>query len=195
MGEPEGGAADGTGVRLEADQAAPAALRDHFMGWQCRLRQMAVRQAGGRPTSGMRPEVRLAAGDRPLGAITTLIVRREPREATAQFRHLVRKTQDPAERHDAALETLAAAYYQRPQAFSDELTALFGPASDLADQLLAAGRTARSARRRTLAAAGSRPRPASRARRRGARRGHASCAPGGRTGRSPRAARGARSAS
>ena len=140
MGEPEGGAADGTAVRLEAAPAAPAALRDHFLGWQCRLRQMAVRQAGGRPTSGMRPEVRLAAGEQPLGAITTLIVRREPREATAQFRHLVRKTHDPAERHDAALETLAAAYYQRPQEFSDELTALFGPAPGLADQLLAAGR-------------------------------------------------------
>ncbi len=141
MGETERGAAGGTVVRLEAAQAA---LRDHFMGWQCRLRQMAVRQAGGRPTSGMRPEVRLAAGAEPLGAITTLIVRREPREATAQFRHMVRKTQDPAERHGAALETLAAAYYQRPQEFSDELTALFGPPPGigppgLADQLLAAG--------------------------------------------------------
>ncbi len=136
MGEPEGGAADGTAVRLEAAQAA---LRDHFLGWQCRLRQLAVRQAGGRPTSGMRPEVRLTGGDPPLGAITTLIVRKEPREATAQFRHMVRKTQDPAERYDAALETLAAAYYQRPQEFSDELTALFGPASDLADRLLAVG--------------------------------------------------------
>ncbi len=137
MGEPQGGAAGATVVRLEAAQAA---LRDRFLGWQCRLRQMAVRQAGGRPTSGMRPEVRLAEADTPLGAITTLIVRREPREATAQFRHLVRKTQDPAERYDAALKTLAAAYYQRPQEFSDELTALFGPAPGLADQLLAAGR-------------------------------------------------------
>ena len=148
MSEPEGGAAGATVVRPgadQADQAVQAALRDHFLGWQCRLRQMAVRQAGGRPTSGMRPEVRLAADAAPLGAITTLIVRREPREATAQFRHLVRKTQDPAERHDAALETLAAAYYQRPQEFSDELTALFGPPPGagppgLADRLLAAGR-------------------------------------------------------
>ena len=140
MVDPEGGTAGdragGTVVPLEAAQAA---LRDHFLGWQCRLRQLAVRQAGGRPTSGMRPEVRLAGADTPLGAITTLIVRKEPREATAQFRHMVRKTQDPAERYDAALETLAAAYYQRPQEFSDELTALFGPASDLADRLLAAG--------------------------------------------------------
>ncbi len=52
MGEPESGEAGGTLVRLEAVQAA---LRDHFLGWQCRLRQMAVRDAGGRPTSGLRP--------------------------------------------------------------------------------------------------------------------------------------------
>jgi hypothetical protein len=124
-------------VRLEAAQAA---LRDHFLGWQCRLRQMAVRHAGGRPTSGMRPDLRLEGAEQALGPITVLILRKDPREATAQFRHLVRKTQDPAERHDAALKTLAAAYYQRPREFSDELTALFGPASDIADRLLESGR-------------------------------------------------------
>ncbi len=37
-------------VRLETAQAA---LRDHFLGWQCRLRQLAVREAGGRPSSGI----------------------------------------------------------------------------------------------------------------------------------------------
>lgn len=124
-------------VRLEAAQAA---LRDHFLGWQCRLRQLSVRQAGGRPTSGMRPELRLGAEGPSLGAITTLILRREPGEATAQFRHMVRKTQDPAERYDAALKMLAAAYYQRPQEFSDQLTALFGPDSELAARVLAVGR-------------------------------------------------------
>jgi hypothetical protein len=128
-------------VRLETAQAA---LRDHFLGWQCRLRQLAVREAGGRPSSGMRPEVRLdeaggAAGP-PLGAITTLILRRAPAEATAQFRHMVRKTQDPAERYAGALEMLAAAYYQRPREFSDQLTALFDAGSEIAEKLLAAGR-------------------------------------------------------
>ncbi len=129
-------------VRLEAAQAVQAtqkAMRDHFLGWQCRLRQLAVREAGGRPTSGMRPELHLGEDGPSLGAITTLILRREPAEATAQFRHMVRKTQDPAERHDAALKMLAAAYYQRPQEFSDQLTALFGPGSETAEKLLAAG--------------------------------------------------------
>ena len=124
-------------VRLEAAQAA---LRDHFLGWQCRLRQLAVREAGGRPSSGMRPKLRLGEAGPPLGAITTLILRRAPAEATAQFRHMVRKTQDPAERYAGALEMLAAAYYQRPREFSDQLTALFGPGSEIAERVLSAGR-------------------------------------------------------
>ncbi len=46
----------------------------------------------------------------------------------------------PAERYDGALKMLAAAYYQRPQEFSDQLTALFGSDSEIAERLLAAGR-------------------------------------------------------
>jgi hypothetical protein len=122
-------------VRLESAQAA---LRDHFLGWQCRLRQLAVRDGGGRPTSGMRP-VLLMPG-REATALTVLIVQRAPQETTAEFRHLVQRTHDPAERYSNALKHLAAAYYQHPRGFSDELTALFGPRSELAERLLAEGR-------------------------------------------------------
>ena len=69
-----------------------------------------------------------------------LVVQRAPEQSTAQFRHLVRQTQDPAERYKNALKHLAAAYYQHPRNFSDELTALFGPRSELAGGLLAHGR-------------------------------------------------------
>jgi len=127
---------DGTAtvVRLEAAQMA---LRDHFVGWQCRLRQLAVRDGGGRPTAGMRPTLVLPGREAP--EITVLVVQRAPEETIAEFRHLVRKTQDPAERYKNALKHLAAAYYQYPQDFSDELTALFGPRSDLAEALLNQG--------------------------------------------------------
>jgi len=136
MTEPGHQAGQATVVRLEAAQAA---LRDHFLGWQCRVRQICVRQTGGRPTEGMRPWLRLMPGGESLGRITTLIVQRDPAESTARFRHIVRKTQDPVERYDDALTTLSAAYYQRPREFSDELTALFGAASEVADRVLAAG--------------------------------------------------------
>ncbi len=121
------------------DDAAQA-LRAHFLGWQCRVRQMAVRQAGGRPSGGMRPRVLAGEPAADLGRVTVLINKSEPGEVTSQFRHLARKTNDPEARYCDALKFLAAAYYQRPEEFSDELTALFGQVSQTADRLLAAGR-------------------------------------------------------
>lgn len=125
----------GTVVRLEAAQQA---LRRHFLGWQCRLRQLAVREAEGRPTQGMRPEVFL--DDRAAGRLTLLIVQAEPSESTAEFRHIVRRTHDPKERYSSALKLLQATYYQYPEDFSDVMTALFNAASPTAQDLLSAGR-------------------------------------------------------
>ena len=122
-----------------ADSTAKT-LRDHFFGWQCRLRQMSVRNAGGRPTSGMRPDVVLAGETDTVARITVLIVKAEPEEATDRFRHFYRRTHDPADRFDAAMAYLAAVYYQRPAEFADEMSALFGPGADVAARLRADGR-------------------------------------------------------
>ena len=113
-------------------------LCEQFLGWQCRLRQYAIRHAGGQPTSGMRPIVLVSGKE--LGQITVLIIKRDPKNITTQFRHMVKRTHDPADRYDAALKTLAAAYYQKPLEFSDEMTALFGPDSEFVKTLLKAGR-------------------------------------------------------
>ncbi len=123
-------------IRLE--QAA-AALRDEFIGWQCRIRQLAVRQAGGKPLPAMRPRATTHAGDLVADAITVLIVPREPDESTKLFRHQVLKTHDPVERYDKALEIQAASYFQQPRQFSDVMTALFGPDSSVAGRLLDLG--------------------------------------------------------
>ena len=69
-----------------------------------------------------------------------MLVKSDPAHFVARFRYMYQRTQDPAERRQSALEFLADAYYQRPQEFSDRLTALFGPRSVLADQLGNAGR-------------------------------------------------------
>lgn len=123
-------------LEATSDGTAPCA---HFLGWQCRLRQYAVRHAGGRPTTGMRPRITLV-GDKGTGiAVTVLIIPREPAATTAHMRHIVRRTQDPENRHTGGLALLAAGYYQRPMTFSEEMTALFGPESALADRLLRAG--------------------------------------------------------
>jgi hypothetical protein len=120
--------------------AAQAAMRDAFLGWQCRLRQLAMRQGAGRPTSGMRPLVTVQGEAQPLGQITVLIVRQAPEQSTAQFRYAVKRTLDPVERWEAAVTSMQASYFQQPGAFSDTLTALFGQGSEAAEWLVLAGK-------------------------------------------------------
>ena len=113
-------------------------LCEHFLGWQCRIRQFAVRQGGGRPTPGMQPSLVLPDGGS-ADAINVLILKREPHEYTARFQHIVRRTHDPKERLDEALKELSAAYYQRPYEFAEVMTALFAVDSTLASKLMEQG--------------------------------------------------------
>jgi hypothetical protein len=132
------GMSEGSDGNHIVDLGRAQALRDHFLGWQCRIRQHAVRQEGGRPTSGMRPRVADTAGHELAPSITVLLLPRDMTQTIYRFRHLARRTEDPAERFQKALETLADAYFQRPREFSDQMTALFGPQSALASAILAA---------------------------------------------------------
>lgn len=116
--------------------SAAEALRAEFVGWQCRLRQLSVREAGGRPSRGMRPRLNAPDGDEIAPAITVLIHPEEPAESTKLFRFQVQKTHDPIERYDKALEILAGFHYQQPKQFGDVMTALFGPDSTIAGRLL-----------------------------------------------------------
>ena len=122
------------------NRLAAAALCREFLGWQCRIRQLAVRQEGGRPAAGMRPRVMGASGEALSDGIVTLIIESEPAESTQLFRYQYLRTQDPNERYDNMLEILQGSYFQDPARFSDLITALFGPESSLAAQLLREGR-------------------------------------------------------
>jgi hypothetical protein len=121
-------------------RVAAAALRREFLGWQCRIRQLAVREEGGRPSAGMRPRVLNAGGEQLSAGIVTLIVEEECERSTQLFRYQYLRTHDPNERYDTMLEILQGSYFQDPARFSDLITALFGPQSLLARQLLGAGR-------------------------------------------------------
>ncbi|MCP4329601.1 MAG: hypothetical protein GY791_14330 [Alphaproteobacteria bacterium] len=112
------------------------ALRRHFLGWQCRIRQHAVRHNGGRPGTGMRPRLLAADGEELAPAVTVLIVPREPAESIALFRYQVMRTHDPAQRYQRAVEILSSTYFQHPAEFSDVMTAAFGPGSVLAATLV-----------------------------------------------------------
>ena len=120
--------------------SSPAeALRDHFLGWQCRIRQIAMRQDGGRPSPGMRPRVLAASGEEIASALTVLIVPKAPAETSAFFRFQVQKTPDPRDIYERGLAFLQADFFQQPATFSDRLTAVLPAASPLATALLDAG--------------------------------------------------------
>ena len=118
--------------------ASESELRRYFLGWQCRIRQISVREEGGRPLAGMRPFLTLE-GSPDRSQVTTILVKNQPADAIAQFRHLVRKTPDCAQRYESAVRLLSAEYYQHPETFSDCLTAVFALGSALVEQLLAGG--------------------------------------------------------
>lgn len=49
-----------------------------------------------------------------------------------EFRQIHRRTQDPRERREATIQMLASTHYQRPERFSDRLSAILGPQSPVA---------------------------------------------------------------
>jgi hypothetical protein len=113
-------------------------LRDHFLGWQCRIRQISARDYGGQPMPGMRPRVSGRKGEVMLPAMTVLLVPEEPSVSTAFFRFQAQKTSEPQRARDAGINYLAGDFYQLPELFSDELTAVFGAGSETAAMLVKA---------------------------------------------------------
>ena len=128
--------ADSNVLRLDR---ANEQLRDSFMRWQCRIRQIAMRSHDGRPTSGMTPLASSAdeSTPTPVASIITVLCKRPEHSATMELRHMARRTHDPAERRENALKFLAERYYQSSREFSDILTASFPPNSGTATALLA----------------------------------------------------------
>jgi hypothetical protein len=118
---------------------SPKKIRDRFVAWQCRLRQAAMREQGGRPSPGMRPRVLDTAGRELAPALTVLLIPKEPEESTAFFRFQVMKTQDPRDVYERALAYLQADYFQAPETFSDRLVTVLPADSPLAASLIAAG--------------------------------------------------------
>ncbi|MEM1264583.1 MAG: hypothetical protein AAGI50_01050 [Pseudomonadota bacterium] len=114
-------------------------LRTAFLKWQCRVRQMAMRDAEGRPDDGITPALTLAGADAPLGHIITVLNKAPGFAVTPELHHMYAKTNDPLQRREAALRFFSASYYQKAQEFSDILTATFPPGSPGAAEIHAAG--------------------------------------------------------
>lgn len=113
-------------------------LRDMFVKWQCRIRQICMREMQGRPDAGVIAEVTPASVNAPIGDIITVLNKAPLYSKTPEMRHMFLKTNDPAQRRDRALEFFSETYYQKHREFSDILTATFAPQSPGAAQLVGA---------------------------------------------------------
>lgn len=104
-------------------------LRLEFLKWQCRVRQLAMRDNQGRPDDAITPELYLPGEDQPMGHIITLLNKSPGYSVTPELLHMAKKTNDPAQRRDQAIQFFSASYYQKAKEFSDILTATFPPGS------------------------------------------------------------------
>lgn len=115
-------------------------MRKAFLGWQCRARQIAMREGQGRPDGAAVPTVRfVGAGGRTAGRIITVLNRLPEHSVLPEFRQMAKQTMDPAKVREAALRFLSAGYYQNSGRFSDVLTATFAADSLEAARLVKAG--------------------------------------------------------
>ncbi|MGI9483062.1 MAG: hypothetical protein ACR2OR_11980 [Hyphomicrobiales bacterium] len=120
-------------------EQSPSPLRDGFLRWQCRVRQMDMRENMGRPGDGVMPEVTVAGHTEPLGHIITVLSKSPAYDKTPELKHMFRRTHDPAQRREKAVQFFAETYYQKAREFSDILTATFQPGSPGAKALMDAG--------------------------------------------------------
>ena len=104
-------------------------LRLAFLKWQCRVRQMSMRDNHGRPDDAITPALFLPGADEPMGHVITLLNKSPGYSVTPELLHMAKKTNDPAQRRDQAIRFFSATYYQKASEFSDILTATFPPGS------------------------------------------------------------------
>lgn len=114
-------------------------MRKAFLRWQCRVRQMSMRDHDGRPDDAIMPAVILPDQDEPMGHIITVMNKSPAYSVTSELVHMAAKTNDPAQRRDTAIRFLSAGYYQNAVEFSDILTATFPSGSEGAAQIHQAG--------------------------------------------------------
>jgi hypothetical protein len=112
-------------------------MKSHFLGWQCRIRQLSAREYGGAPLAGMRPRVLTRSGEELMSAMTVLIVPKAPEASTAYLKFQVQKTNEASKVYEAGVKYLAESYFQEPDVFSEEMTALFQEGSPTAARMQA----------------------------------------------------------
>ncbi len=85
-----------------------SALRKAFLKWQCRVRQIAMRENFGRPDDAITPALYLGQDEAPMGHVITLMNKAPGHSVTPEMNHMLAKTNDPAQRRDQALQFFSA---------------------------------------------------------------------------------------
>ena len=78
--------------RLSGDMFNAHPLRDKFLKWQCRVRQLAMRDHQGRPDDAIMSALFLPGDDAAIGQIITVLNKTPANFATPEMLHLARKT-------------------------------------------------------------------------------------------------------
>jgi hypothetical protein len=115
-------------------------LKKSFLKWQCLTRQIMMRDNQGRPDASIMPSVVPAGALEPMGHIITIMNKAPSYSLVPEMKHMLGKTNDPAQIRNDALQFLSATYYQKAAEFSDILTSTFPPESQGAAQIRAADR-------------------------------------------------------
>ena len=77
----------------------------------------------------MMPLVTLEGSPEPLGHVIVVLNKEPGFEKVPEFRHMFRRTMDPALRRESIVRFLSETYFQRPREFTSTLTATFAPGS------------------------------------------------------------------
>ncbi len=104
-------------------------LKTTFLKWQCLVRQIMMRESGGRPDDSIMPAVFLPGSDEPMGCVITIMNKTPAASILPELRHMAKKNMDPMQRRNQALQFFSSSYYQKHKEFSDILTATFPPGS------------------------------------------------------------------
>jgi len=111
-------------------------LKNHFLGWQCRVREYAFRNAEGRPSPAMCPNV-LNQKDKELAtSVILLLIPKKPLESIQQFLYIAKKTNDPNERYKKIIQFLSSTFYQSVKKFDGVMSGLFSSNSLSVSRLL-----------------------------------------------------------
>ena len=94
-------------------------LRLAFLRWQCRVRQMSMRDQDGRPDDAIMPAVILPGQPDAMGHIITVMNKSPGYSVTPELEHMAAKTNDPAQRRQNAIQFLSSSYYQKAAEFSE----------------------------------------------------------------------------